>query len=189
MSLLINSYLALRNLRARLRSTMWGLQLENFKKHVYILGGCTFDNFRNIQFGNHVFINHNSIFSTPFGIKIGNFVMIGSNCLFATINHGFDDWQKPMIFQKIEHKPIIIEDDVWIGARATILGGVTIGRGAIVAAGAVVTKDVAPYTIVVGVPAKPLRERFDKETIKKALKINFAKSMRDGFFKSWDVTK
>ena len=89
---------------------------------------CTFDNLRAIEFGKYIFINHNSIFSTPYGMEIGNFVMIGSNCLFASVNHGFEDWKKPMIFQKIENKPIVIKDDVWIGARATVLGGVTMSK-------------------------------------------------------------
>ncbi len=90
-----------------------------------------------------------------------------------------------MMFQKIEHKPIVIEDDVWIGARATILGGVTIGRGAIVAAGAVVTKSVPPFTIVAGVPAKPLKIRFDEATIKKVLRKNFQTPQNSNFFTSW----
>jgi acetyltransferase-like isoleucine patch superfamily enzyme len=164
---------------------MWGLQWQNFKKQIFIMPKSTFDNMRGIEFGKYVFINHNCIFSTPFGMRIGNFVMIGSNCLFASVNHGFEDWQKPMIFQKIENKPIVIEDDVWIGARATILGGVTVGKGAIIAAGAVVTKDVPPYTIVAGIPAKPLRTRFDEVTIKKALKKDFATFTNKNFFASW----
>ena len=93
------------------------------------------------------------------------------------------------MFQKIENKPIVIEDDVWIGARVTVLGGVTIGRGAIVAAGAVVTKNVAPYSIVAGVPAKPLKMRFDEETIKKALKRNFETPLTSNFFNAWDLKK
>ena len=68
---------------------------------------------------------------------------------------------------------IIIGNDVWIGFEAVILAGVTIGDGAIVGARAVVTKDVAPYTIVGGVPAKPIRKRFDAQTIKALLEIRW----------------
>lgn len=70
---------------------------------------------------------------------------------------------------------IVIEDDVWIGYRSTILSGVRIGQGAIVAAGAVVTKDVPPYAIVGGVPAKVLRYRFEPQTIEKLKRIDYSK--------------
>lgn len=68
---------------------------------------------------------------------------------------------------------VVIGNDVWIGARATILEGVTIGDGAVVAAGAIVTKDVPPYAIVGGVPAKIIKYRFDEETIKKLLELKW----------------
>lgn len=68
---------------------------------------------------------------------------------------------------------VVIGNDVWIGARATILEGVTIGDGAVIAAGAIVTKDVPPYSIVGGVPAKIIKYRFDEETIKKLLELKW----------------
>ena len=73
---------------------------------------------------------------------------------------------------------IIVGDDVWIGYRATILDGVRIGQGGVVGAGAVVTKDVEPYTIVGGVPARPIRKRFDDETIQQLMQIDFSKVNR-----------
>ena len=97
--------------------------------------------------------------------------MIGPYCLFASVKHGFEDWEKPMIFQPVSEAPITIENDVWIGAKVTVIGGVTIGNGAIVAAGSVVTKDVKPYAIVGGVPAKVIRYRFDEKTRAKASRI------------------
>jgi acetyltransferase-like isoleucine patch superfamily enzyme len=72
-----------------------------------------------------------------------------------------------------EGAPVVVGNDVWIGYRAIILDGITVGDGAIVAAGAVVTKDVEPYSIVAGVPAKHLRYRFPPETIKELLKIKW----------------
>lgn len=69
--------------------------------------------------------------------------------------------------------PVVIGNDVWIGARVTILRGVTIGDGAIVAGGSVVTKDVAPYTIVGGVPARPIKQRFDDGTVKRLLDLRW----------------
>lgn len=70
---------------------------------------------------------------------------------------------------------VVIGDDVWLGYRSTILDGVTIGRGGVVAAGALVTKDVPPYTIVGGVPAKPIRKRFDDETIAALCELDFGR--------------
>ena len=147
---------------------------------------CTFENMKNMKLGDWVFINRNTTFSTPHGMTIGNYVMIGSNCLFASVHHNFDDWTKPMIFQKPEIRPIVIEDDVWIGANVTVLGGVTIKRGAIVAAGAVVTKDVESYTIVGGVPAKMIKPRFDEQTMKKASRMNLNETVIKNRLNLWE---
>lgn len=70
---------------------------------------------------------------------------------------------------------IVIKDDVWIGYGATIMSGVTIGQGAVIAAGSIVTKDVEPYSIVGGVPAKHIKYRFDREIINELLKVDFEK--------------
>lgn len=70
---------------------------------------------------------------------------------------------------------IIIEDDVWIGQRAIIMSGIHIGQGAVIAAGAVVTKDVPPYAIVGGVPAKVIKYRFEPEKIEELLKVDYSK--------------
>lgn len=74
---------------------------------------------------------------------------------------------------------IIIDDDVWIGFRATILSGVHIGQGAVIAAGAVVTKDIPPYSIVGGIPAKIIKYRFDRDIIEILLKSNYANLRRE----------
>jgi acetyltransferase-like isoleucine patch superfamily enzyme len=76
-----------------------------------------------------------------------------------TRKHGFGDIERPMSEQQYTSAPIIIEDDVWVGFQAIILPGVTIGRSSIVGAGAVVTRDVEPHSIVGGVPARLLRKR------------------------------
>ena len=91
---------------------------------------------------------------------IGKYVMMGEDCTIITRNHAFQRTDIPMMYQGFEEeKPVYIGDDVWIGDRVTILPGVHIGNGCIIAAGAVVTEDVEPYTIVGGVPAKKIRNR------------------------------
>lgn len=93
-------------------------------------------------------------------VHIGKYVMMGPQCWIYTQNHEFNQLDKPMALQGPQlAKPVIICDDVWIGGRVTILPGVTVGEGSIIGAGAVVTKDVPPYSIVGGNPAKVIRMR------------------------------
>lgn len=93
-------------------------------------------------------------------IRIGRDVMIGPDVIIFTSNHRFDRLDIPMREQGYQPaRPVIIEDDVWIGARVIILPGVTIGRGAVLAAGAVVTRDVPAFAIVGGNPARMLKSR------------------------------
>jgi acetyltransferase-like isoleucine patch superfamily enzyme len=91
-------------------------------------------------------------------IRIGNFVRVGPHCYITDHDHGHLRGEE-VFRQPLVGSPVRIYDDVWIGAGATILKGVTVGEGAIVAAGAVVTKSVAPWTIVGGVPARVIGER------------------------------
>lgn len=108
---------------------------------------------RNIHIGKNVFINSSCHFQDQGGIYIGNDVLIGHNVVLATINHDLD----PKQGRKNHYSLIRICDHVWIGSNATILPGITVGEWAVVAAGAVVTKDVEPYTIVGGVPARVIK--------------------------------
>lgn len=93
-------------------------------------------------------------------IRIGRYVMMGPDCVIYTRNHRCDRTDIPMQQQGYE-KPeaVVIEDDVWIGKRVIILPGVHIGEGSIVGAGAVVTKDVPPYAVVGGCPARIIKMR------------------------------
>jgi maltose O-acetyltransferase len=93
---------------------------------------------------------------------IGNYVMMGQDVTIITRNHAFDRTDIPMMRQGFgEERPVTIDDDVWIGDRVLILAGVHVGKGAIIGAGAVVTKDVPPYAIVGGNPAHIIRMRGD----------------------------
>ena len=94
-------------------------------------------------------------------VKIGNYVMCGPEVVIAMGNHSFDKPGTPIIFSgQPTINQTVIEDDVWIGQRAMIRSGITVGEGAIIAMGSIVTKDVEPYTIVGGIPAKFLKNRF-----------------------------
>lgn len=110
----------------------------------------------NTRFGKRCFINVNTMFDDLGGITIGDNVLIAPNVQILTVNHPLAARQR-RDRHILNLKPVTIEDDAWIGAGATLTPGVTIGRGAVVAAAAVVTHDVAPFTLVAGVPARQLR--------------------------------
>ena len=115
-------------------------------------------------------------------IKIGNYCSIADNVVFLV--GGEHDYKRISTFpfqsliykqktKKNEKNDIVVDDDVWIGYEAVIMSGVTIGDGAIIGTRAVVTKDVPPYTIVGGVPARQIRKRFSEDTISSLLDIRW----------------
>ena len=91
-------------------------------------------------------------------VTIGSHVNLAQGITVTALNHNFEDAAKRIDEQGISTKPVVIGDDVWIGANAVILPGVTIGSHAVIAAGAVVTKDVPSHTLVAGVPAKVIKQ-------------------------------
>jgi acetyltransferase-like isoleucine patch superfamily enzyme len=128
-------------------------------------------------------------------LKIGSYCSIGPNCLF--ILGGEHEYKtlttfpiKKFFLNKDESKTkgsIILEDDVWLGYGVTILSGITIGKGAIVGAKSVVVKDIPPYSIVGGNPAKVLKYRFDNETITELLKFNIEKLRKQTIYKDMNL--
>lgn len=102
------------------------------------------------SFGKRVFVNQGCWFLDLGGITIGDRVLIGPQVTLSTAGHPVEPAER---FDSITHAPIVIEDDVWIGAAATITPGVTIGRGSVVGAGAVVAKDVPPMSVVTATSA------------------------------------
>ena len=109
---------------------------------------------KNITVGKNVFINSGCRFQDQGGITIGDGTLIGHNVVLATLNHGIAPDERHDLFPA----PIHIGKNVWIGANATVLPGVTIGDNAVIAAAAVVTKDVPANVVVSGVPAKVIRK-------------------------------
>ena len=106
--------------------------------------------------GDHTRIGlHNTIIGP---VDIGNHVNLAQGITVTALNHNFSDTNKRIDEQGVSTNPVTIEDDVWVGANAVILPGVTIGEHCVVAAGAIVTKDVPPHSLVAGVPAKVIKK-------------------------------
>lgn len=126
-----------------------------------ILHGCLLMTYGgSISIGANCSINpYTIIYGHGPGTIIGNNVLIAGQCMIIPANHNFSRTDIPINQQGTNSKGIIIEDDVWIAAGCTILDGVKIGKGAIVAAGSVVNRSVEPYSIVGGVPAKVIKSR------------------------------
>lgn len=109
---------------------------------------------RNIKLGERVFINANVMMVDLGGITIEDDVLIGPGAYLISVNHQLAPHQR----KELDLKPVLIKKNAWIGAKATILPGVTVGENAVVAAGAVVTKDVPANTVVAGMPAKIIKK-------------------------------
>lgn len=152
---------------------VWAKHLfKQHGKHVSIVGKI--DGYlKNVVVGDDVFIDEKvCFFCSRANVVIKNHVLISRETLFITGRHRTNivgkyiseitDKEK----EDSDDQDIVVNDDVWIGARATILHGVTIGEGAVVAANSVVTHDVPPFAVVAGVPAKIIKMRFSNEEIK-----------------------
>lgn len=98
-------------------------------------------------------------FNAGGGLSIGSNVLIGPHVVIHTMNHVYRDSAQPIKVQGHVKRPVVIEDDVWIGASAVVLPGVRVGQGAVVGAGAVVSHDVPSYSVVVGNPATVIKTR------------------------------
>jgi galactoside O-acetyltransferase len=124
---------------------------NRFENNVYVSGPGRVKIGKSCQINEHVFIQ---------GAEIGDYVMIAPNVSLVANMHKHDRIDIPMVFQgKIIGNIVIIEDDVWIGRNAIVMPGVRIGKGSIIAAGAVVTTDIPPYSIAGGIPAKVIKQR------------------------------
>lgn len=145
-------------LAARLRRALVTPLLARAGEDVNIEAGAVFGSGAQIVLGARSGLGVDADIHGP--VTIGDDVMMGPRCTILTRNHRIDDVTVPMNQQGFgDYHPVVIEDDVWIGANVTIMPGVRVGTGSVLAAGAVVAHDVPPFSIVGGVPAKVLRDR------------------------------
>ncbi|MFC3809468.1 acyltransferase [Lacihabitans lacunae] len=137
----------------------YGNLLINLKDRTSIFPNVIIQGSGTLEIGENSFIGSFTVLGINERITIGKNVMISQTVSIRDTDHVFKNCNTPMIQQGITTSPITIEEDVWIGYGAVITKGVNIGKGAIVGANAVVTKDVPPYAIVGGVPAKIIKYR------------------------------
>lgn len=164
------------------RRNYWRTRFKACGANLWISTGVIIEGARNVEVGNEIMIGPNNhlgsngkgfvklgnrvatnrnvmIYIVDGNVTIGDDVMIGPNVVFVTDNHVYSRIDVPIREQGISSKEIIIEDDVWIGANAVILPGVRIGKGTIIASGAVVSRNIDPYSIAGGVPAVIIHKR------------------------------
>jgi acetyltransferase-like isoleucine patch superfamily enzyme len=140
----------------------WGVYrflFKEIKSFATIYPGVSFTHTYGIKAGKSFSPNTGVLLDGRGGITIGDFVMIGPYSVITSSNHDFLQIGKPMSSMNHVMAPVIIGDDVWIGSHAVITGGVKIGNGVVVSAGAVVTDDVDDYKIVGGIPARVIGDR------------------------------
>lgn len=122
-------------------------------------GALLFSQGGDIRIGPDVYVGPYAVLYGTGGLTIGRDTMIAAHVVIPPSNHVYEDPQRPIRTQGLTARGIAIGNDVWIGAHAVVLDGVTIGDGAVIAAGAVVNHDVEPYTVVGGVPARSVGRR------------------------------
>jgi putative colanic acid biosynthesis acetyltransferase WcaF len=135
------------------------LQGASIGKSVTFYPGIKINPSKNIKIGDHVDLAWGVLITTGGSVEIGDRTLVGYRTQILSANHLIPAAKGKIFGAGHVSKKITIKNDVWIGANCIILAGVTIGEGAVVAAGSVVTKDIAPFTIVGGVPAKLIKER------------------------------
>jgi acetyltransferase-like isoleucine patch superfamily enzyme len=141
------------------RTAVGKLLFKELRGFAWIQPGVTFVQTNRIRVGSHFGINTGSYINGIGGITMGNHVLIGSNVTISSGQHSIDGTMPPVFARPSLPKAITIEDDVWIGAGAVIMPGVTLRRGTVVGANSVVTRDTDEYAVVVGAPARKVRTR------------------------------
>ena len=147
-----------------LRRLYWSGRLSSFREGTVVYPGVQFVAAENIRVGRSVSINRNVIIDASQGsIEIGNDSAIGPNSVIRAADHIFTDQDRLIREQGHASGSIVIGDDCWLGANVVVLRNVTIGRGSVIGAGAVVNRDIPAYSIAVGVPARVIGSRGDTQ--------------------------
>jgi maltose O-acetyltransferase len=142
----------------RIRAGLARQMLDQCGRSVNVEHGAWFGSGRGIRLGDRSDLGMDSLVIGA--LTVGRDVMMGPRCILLASSHAFASVDVPMNSQGfVDDRPIVIEDDVWVGAGTIVLPGVRIGTGSIVGAGSVVTKDVPPWAVVAGNPARVVRSR------------------------------
>ncbi|MCD6461488.1 MAG: acyltransferase [Thermoplasmata archaeon] len=142
--------------------TSWKLRKAEKKGYIIVWGRWEISGAENASIGDNIHIQKGTFIQADGGLSIGNNVHVGRNLTIYTMNHRFEGAESLPYDSGLIRKPVVIEDNVWIGSNVSIAPGVRVGEGAIIGLGAVVTKDVPPLAIVGGNPAEVIRYR-DRE--------------------------
>jgi putative colanic acid biosynthesis acetyltransferase WcaF len=142
-----------------IKSNYLRVQGAQVGKNITFYPGIKINPCMNLKLGNGVDLAWGVIITTGGGVEIGDRVLVGYGTLISSANHVIPPYPEQIFYAGHKSEKVIIEEDVWIGGNCVITAGVRIGEGSVVAAGSVVTKDVAPFTIVGGVPAKIIKQR------------------------------
>lgn len=140
----------------KIRIRIFLRKIKNKGRKIYLYFPLTIRGEHNVSIGDNTVIDAYVHIWGNGGVTIGRDVLIASHCCITSLTH---DSSAALFRQKTIAKPVIIEDNVWLGYNVTVLPGVTIGKGSIIGAGAVVTKDIPPNSIAVGNPAKVIKQR------------------------------
>lgn len=143
----------------RLRQGFMEASIAGFGVGCTIFPGCFITYPRNVTIGDRVFLNRNVFINALAPVTIGDDTLIGPNVVINSANHVFETRSMPMREQRHELGAISIGTDVWLAANSVITAGVSIGEGAVIAAGSVVTRNIEPYSVVGGVPARLIKMR------------------------------
>lgn len=164
--LLVNPLIHQRKKGSKIR---WNTRIDVVPFNKFNLGeGAVIEDFSTINngvgdvtIGDHTLVGISNVIIGP--VRLGKNIIIAQNVVISGLNHNYEDISLPIAKQNVNTAEIVIEDDCWIAANVVITAGVTIGKHSVIAGGAVVTKNVAPYTVVAGNPAKTIKH-FNQKT-------------------------